>query len=138
MGARRNARKAVLMALYACTIRGFEDASDVIKTIIDDYVSLDENDSAFADELFNMIVGSISDIDTLIQDISSNWDIERISMIDRNIIRMGIAEILFLPDIASEVSIDEAVELAKYYSSSDSARFVNGILDAVMKRSVQV
>lgn len=67
-------------------------------------------------------------VDGVIEKYSKNWTLERMSLIDRNILRIAIFEIQFLDDIPYRVSIDEAVELAKSYSSEDAGRFVNGIL----------
>ena len=61
-----------------------------------------------------------------------NWDLSRIALIDRILLRMGICEILFFPDIPPKVSINESIEIAKDYSTSSSGKFINGILDAIL------
>lgn len=72
-------------------------------------------------------------LDRLISEASENWRLERMSRVDRNILRIGVFEVLYLQDIPAKVSIDEAVELGKVYGSDDSASFINGVLDNVYK-----
>jgi len=72
-------------------------------------------------------------IDSMIQEVAENWRLERMAAIDRNILRLGAYEVLFCPDVPAKVAINEALELAKRYSTSQSSRFVNGILDRVLQ-----
>jgi N utilization substance protein B len=72
-------------------------------------------------------------IDVKIRAFSENWDFKRIAVVDRNILRLAIYELLFRDDIPPVVSINEAIELAKRFSTEDSSKFVNGILDRVKK-----
>jgi len=74
-------------------------------------------------------------IDEAISNNADHWDLSRMKVIDRNVMRMGVYEILFRGDIPPVVSINEAVDIAKYFSSRESGKFVNGILDKVMKES---
>jgi N utilization substance protein B len=74
-----------------------------------------------------------SDIDALISRHAENWDIERMGTVDRNVMRIAVYEMLYRDDIPPVVSINEAVELAKAYSSAESGKFVNGILDRIRK-----
>jgi N utilization substance protein B len=73
------------------------------------------------------------EIDAMITRYAENWAIGRMSSVDRNIIRLGVYEMLHRPDIPPVVSINEAVDLAKYFNTSESGRFVNGILDRIRK-----
>ena len=73
-------------------------------------------------------------IDEEITKHAQHWDISRVALIDKNIMRMAICELLYFPDIPSKVSINEAIELAKKYSTDESAGFVNGILNAIFKQ----
>lgn len=68
-------------------------------------------------------------IDALISEVAENWRLDRMAAIDRNILRLGVFEMLFCPDVPTKVAINEALELAKRYSTAQSSRFVNGILD---------
>ncbi|OGX20131.1 MAG: transcription antitermination factor NusB [Omnitrophica WOR_2 bacterium RBG_13_44_8] len=117
-------RKAALDILYQSDLLGMMIEDVMIKEtayrreLIDDYVK-------------RLLLGISSNkeyIDKEIEKYSKNWALDRMSMIDRNILRIAIFEIKFLNDIPYRVSIDEAIELAKNYSSEDAGRFVNGIL----------
>ncbi len=72
-------------------------------------------------------------IDSMIQEVAENWRLDRMAAIDRNILRLGAYEVLFCPEVPAKVAINEALELAKRYSTSQSSRFVNGILDRVLQ-----
>jgi N utilization substance protein B len=72
-------------------------------------------------------------IDTKIADACEHWRLDRITYVDKNILRVGIYEMLFAPDVPPKVSIDEAIELGKKYGNEDSGVFINGILDKVMR-----
>jgi len=76
-------------------------------------------------------------IDAMISQVAENWRLDRMAAIDRNILRLGAYEMLFCPDVPAKVAINEALELAKRYSTAQSSRFVNGILDRVLQWQVQ-
>jgi transcription antitermination protein NusB len=76
-------------------------------------------------------------IDTMISQVAENWRLDRMAAIDRNILRLGAYEMLFRPEVPAKVAINEALELAKRYSTAQSSRFVNGILDRVLQRQNQ-
>ena len=78
------------------------------------------------------------ELDDLIISKSSNWDISRIALIDRIIIRLAITEMLYFKDIPAKVSIVEAVEISKQYSTDDSSSFINGILDSIYNENKEV
>jgi transcription antitermination factor NusB len=73
-------------------------------------------------------------LDGIIRQSSKNWRLERMSIVDRSIIRLGVFELVFIDDIPSKVSIDEAVELGKRYGSDESKAFINGVLDNVLEK----
>lgn len=77
------------------------------------------------------------DLDKLIRQASKNWRLERMSRVDRNILRVGVFEILFMKDIPPKVSIDEAVELGKKFGTEESGAFINGILDNIYNKLTQ-
>lgn len=87
----------------------------------------------FAKELVSGTYGNLERIDRLISRCTTNWRVERMSAIDRNILRLATYELLYRDDIPPIVSIDEAIELAKLYSGDDSPGFVNGVLDKIRK-----
>ena len=130
MRERRAARELALQTLYAEELTGYplaQVAEDVAGKS-DLPVELKE----FAKALFMAACLHRDELDKFIQDKSENWDFERIAIIDRLIIRMAICEFLYFEDIPPKVSISEAIEIAKKYSTDDSSAFVNGILDAVL------
>lgn len=84
---------------------------------------------AFAQALIDGVLEHRPRIDELIAQVAENWRIDRMAAIDRNILRLGAFEMLYCPDVPTKVAINEALELAKRYSTAQSSRFVNGILD---------
>lgn len=89
---------------------------------------------SFAERLMRQVLGDLSRIDGLISEASHNWRIERIGVVDRNILRLAVAELLHDPDMPAAVVIDEAVEIARTYGESESSNFVNGILEGVRRK----
>ena len=85
----------------------------------------------FTDELAWGVTENLQAIDTKIAQYATNWQLKRMAVVDRNILRMGSFELMFRDDIPFKVSINEAVELAKKYSSPEASKFVNGILDKI-------
>jgi N utilization substance protein B len=135
MKSRREARKVVLKALYRIEATGStpeEAYSDICMNW-----SSSSFDEVYAQRLLKEITTNAQHIDAILKNIVKNWDIERIAIIDRNILRIAICEMLYFGDIPPKVSMDEAIEIAKIYSTADSGKFVNGILDRVVKRKKQ-
>jgi len=136
--ARRLSRKTALLAMYSFSMRGETEAKNcqpVRKTDWEDEViALEAEDLEFSQNLYYKTINSLDEIDNIIKEYSMNWDIERISIIDKNIIRLALSELLFFPEISGRVTINEAIELSKEYGGEDSPRFINGILDAVMRK----
>jgi transcription antitermination factor NusB len=91
----------------------------------------DESIKDFVRELVKGVAEHLKEIDAKISQHATNWEIERMAVIDRNILRLACFELLFRQDIPPKVSINEAIELAKKYSEPQSGRFVNGILDKI-------
>jgi len=89
-------------------------------------------DRDFANDLINNVLKNIKSLDELIKKRVDNWEMNRIALVDRILLRMGICELLHFPDIPPKVSINEAIEISKEYSTAGSAKFINGILDAVL------
>ncbi len=113
-----------------------KDRSEDIEEFLSYYDDHPQPALAFARELISGIQEKMEDIDRLTSETSSNWKIDRIAVIDMNIIRMGIYELLFRSDIPEKVTINEAIELAKKYSTVSSGSFINGILDTVRKKNL--
>jgi len=133
MGKRREARLAVLESLYCYEVRGDDEGLKEIFEYSGGEHKLDEKAADFGFVLFRKIVENLEELDKLIASHTENWDFGRLAIIDKNIIRLGLAEFKYFPDIPKKVSIDEAIELAKIFGSADSSRFVNGVLDAIGK-----
>jgi N utilization substance protein B len=103
-----------------------------IESIYDSFVAYFPKGEAyrtFAINLFKGVCNNKEDIDSLIRKYAKNWEIERMAAVDRNIIRIAIYEIMATTNIPINVIIDEAVEISKKYSTKDSSKFINGILD---------
>ncbi len=95
----------------------------------------------FADKLIRGVLESLPELDQKIKDCAQNWDLRRMAAVDRNILRMAVFEMLHRDDIPPVVSINEAVDIAKKFSTQDSGKFVNGILDKIkgeLKRPARV
>ncbi len=134
MGGRRKAREAALQVLYNLDITGSggcgtEDAMRA--RIVDTKDAFDPG--GYGEELVEGVAGNMAAIDGLIERSSENWTIERMPVVDRNILRIAVFELCFAGDVPYKAVIDEAVELAKRYGSDESGPFVNGILDKVRK-----
>ena len=130
MAQRREARKAVLQALYADKV-GKGEWTQIIRSVIKP--KIDDTDTfKFAERLFLKIVNNQDEIDDIIKTHINNWRIDRLNAIDHLIIRMAIAEFLFFDQIPTKVTMNEAIEVAKKFSTKKSGNFVNGILDSAL------
>ncbi len=90
--------------------------------------------TSYVEQLSSIYHDHVDDFDKLIVDRLENWELRRIAVIDKVIFRMALAEILYFEEIPPEVSINEAIELAKKYSTEKSGKFINGILDAIYRK----
>ena len=126
---RRLIRERCLQALYAFEMNG-EGLDDLIEGILTDIAN--ESDKEFGETLIYKVVANRDKLDEMIKSKVANWEMDRIALIDRLLLRMAIAEFLFFPDIPPKVSINEAIEIAKEYSTAKSGKFVNGILDSIL------
>jgi N utilization substance protein B len=132
---KRKARVMALQAMYAYDIRDGDDIVGIFDTMIlnaPDSSEKNEN-SEYARALVLKTVACCGEIDALIQKHAANWILKRMAVIDRNILRLAIAELRFFQDIPFRVVIDEAVEIAKIFGTDESGKFVNGVIDAVYK-----
>jgi N utilization substance protein B len=91
----------------------------------------------FTEDLVRGTLNSIDEIDAMIERVTENWLLKRMAAVDRNILRFAAYEILYRKDIPSAVTINEAIEIAKKFSSTESAPFINGILDQLAKESAK-
>lgn len=131
MRLRSKAREIALHLLYQIEIsKG--DYHQALKDYLSNYPQRQEA-ADFALLLLEGVIKNISTIDALIKKYVKNWEIDRMAVIDRNILRLACFELIFLEEIPPKVSINEAIELAKRFGDIDSPRFVNGILDKIYK-----
>jgi N utilization substance protein B len=128
---RRKARELALEALYRLEIT--KDDLEAILSDIFTRTHLSKEITGFTRQLVCQAAEELSEIDSIIIKTVANWQLERIAILDKNILRIAICELLHFPDIPFKVTIDEAIELAKKYSTTESRRFVNGVLDRVAK-----
>lgn len=131
MRKRSVAREYALQILYEIDI-----TRDEHKTVLGTFWHLIEDDVSdevrkFAAELVELVVAHRDDIDKKIAEYATNWELDRMAVVDRNVLRLGGCELLFRKDIPPKVSINEAVELAKKFSGEQAGKFVNGILDKI-------
>ncbi len=138
MGNRRNARESALKILYEVDIKKSKDSSE-IDEILNDYWerdNLNANDDIknFASEIVRGVLANIVQIDGYISKFTKKWDITRIDKVEKNILRIGIFEIIFFGKVPTVVSINEAIEIAKKYGAADADKFINGILDQIRKK----
>lgn len=134
MANRRKLRETVLQALYACEV-GSGDREHVLHTIIKKASGDSSNEEvAFTESLFLRTVRRYQELDSEIVRHLDNWELNRLAVIDRLILRMAICEMLEFEDIPPKVTINEAIEIAKEYSTSKSGRFINGILDSAYEQ----
>ncbi len=128
---RRAAREAALKSLYAVEV-GRNIPQDASKLIIKPSLKNDHDSVKFAEKLMMVTVDHASEYDEIIDEHINNWEVSRLAIIDKLILRMAISELLQFEEIPTKVSINEAIELAKKYSTRKSGNFVNGILDAAL------
>ena len=129
MGARSTAREAALQMLFALEASGAE----VDRVIVDYWLETpgDPEDRLYADELVRGVSRELEQTDARLRAASKNWRIERMTRVDRSVLRLGAFELAHRPDVPRAVILDEAVEIAKRYGTEESGAFVNGVLDRV-------
>ena len=131
IGSRRIGREYALRVLYA-----HEMTKDSIDGIFDDGL-MGEFDSEktrkFSSKLVHLCLENIQEFDDIIRLKAMNWEFHRIAILDRIILRIGVCELKFFEDVPPKVSINEAIEISKKYSTEKSGKFINGILDAILQ-----
>jgi N utilization substance protein B len=134
MGKRRQAREAALKLLYALEITQ-ADVQELLKAAWTAAV-VPEAVRDFTTALVTGVMSHCESIDALIKAASLHWSLERIGLVERNILRFAIYELLYMPDIPPKVTINEAVEIAKRYGAEEASVFINGILDRIKQEAV--
>ena len=129
MGSRRKSREFAMQFLYCLELNHQNP-----QAALDGFWGMNPTDGTcreFAESLITGTLENHDEIGSVIDKFAINWDLERIALVDRNILRIAIYEMLFRDDIPPVVSINEAVDIAKKFSTSESGKFVNGILDRI-------
>jgi len=136
MGSRRTGRELALQALYQHDIAG-DPFAKLAADLHQRYHDAEQDESlAFAAELVKAALEHQAELDGLIEGATRNWRMARMAVIDRNILRLGTAQLLhFREQVPPKVAIDEAIELAKRFGDDESGRFVNGILDRIYRET---
>ncbi len=129
VGARRKARALALQTLYEVNSAGHEVEEVVTRLLADEELSAENG--AFVRELVSGVIQNKEKIDLNIQNFAPAWPIEQMSVVDRNILRLAIFEVLLDNKVPVKVAINEAVELAKVFGGDSSSRFVNGVLGSI-------
>jgi N utilization substance protein B len=133
MRERRGARSWALQVLYAWESRGSASVRDVLSEFYQTR-SVAPVKRPYLRELVGLLDEHLPEIDRALDGALTNWRLERLSVIDRNILRIGAAELLFRNDVPARVAISEALILAEKYGNEESVRFVNGVLDALRRQ----
>ena len=131
---RRASREIAMKLLYQLEIQK-EDREEQVKAVLEEY-SLTQNDKQYIVEVVDGVFANLLYIDKLIDNYSKGWKINRISKVDLSILRLSIYEISFRKDIPLSVSVNEAVELGKKYSSEEAGAYINGIMGKFSKLHV--
>lgn len=129
---RHRARKSALMALYCADVTG----TDALACLAQQG-DLEPQVAAFSRTLVEGVEARRGELDAEISDVAEHWTIDRMPPVDRAILRLALFELVGLPDVPEGASINEAVELAKCYSTTDSSRFVNGLLGRLATRAAE-
>lgn len=133
MGARRTGRERALQALYQLEMGAHSpaDALAAAWSSAEDEGKPDPDAQAFALELVTGVQAHRGEVDALIEQHSHNWRMERMSRIDRNVLRVATFELKFRDDIPRKVTLNEAIELGKAFGNEESSKFINGLLDRI-------
>ena len=130
MGYRRKAREFALQMLYQF------DVSNEFEYLINEFWStkdVPDDVKEFADNIVEGVVKNLHSIDNMLIQSAANWSIDRMALVDRNIMRIAVYELLFIKNIPVKVTINEAIEIAKRFGGEESSAFINGILDKIIK-----
>jgi N utilization substance protein B len=136
IGSRRNARELALQLLYELDLRGEAEPGAAAEGFWRRHPGVPEDVRSFAETIVRGTKAQQDKIDEMIRRFAEHWDLDRMAVVDRNILRAGIFELLWAGDIPPKVAINEALEVARKFSTEESTRFINGILDRVLREMV--
>jgi transcription antitermination protein NusB len=129
MGPRHQARERALQILFQHDIHG--KGSIKLEDFWKEFTATDDA-KAFAEQLVKGVLDHQQDLDAVITKYATNWKIDRMPIVDRNILRAGLFELLWMQEVPAKVTMDEAIELAKSFGDDEASKFVNGILDKAL------
>lgn len=130
MGTRRKSRELALQMLFQADM-GKQGATEVSRTFWTERSTVAKDVRGFAQDLFRIAIDRADEINQIIERHAQNWRMERMAAVDRNVIRAAVAEFLAYPETPKAVIINEALEIARKFSSPESVQFINGVLDSV-------
>ena len=133
MGSRRIARERALQALYQLEMGGAGPDEALQSTWAADEAKADDDSREFAHTLVHGVHRHLAELDAMIESHSHNWRVDRMSRIDRNILRLATFELKHVLEVPMKVTLNEAVELGKRFGTTESSAFINGLLDRVAK-----
>ena len=129
-GKRRKSRELAMQMLFQADV-GKQNPDEVRKTFWQAREEVEDDTRGFSEDLFRVAKAREEEIDAIIEHHSENWKLSRMAAVDRNVLRMAIAELLGFPGTPAPIVINEALEIARRYSAPESINFLNGLLDAV-------
>ncbi len=137
MGTRRKSRELALQMLFQADM-GKQSPDQVRRTFWGEHNSVQEDVRGFAEDLFRVATDRTKEIDELIEQHAEHWRMDRMAAVDRNVLRSAVAELMGFPTTPRAVVINEALEIARKFSSPESVQFINGVLDSVGKDLAKV
>jgi N utilization substance protein B len=135
-GKRRKGRELAMQMLFQADM-GRQNPDEVRKTFWQARDEVEPDTRGFAEDLFRVATAREAEIDTLIEKHSANWKLARMSSVDRNVLRTAVAEMVGFRGTPAPIVINEALEIARRYSSPESINFLNGVLDAIARERLK-
>lgn len=132
MGTRRKSRELAMQMLFQGDL-GKQSPEQVEKVFWSSRDDVDEDTRAFAEDIFRVAIAKQPEIDKLIEAHAQNWRLERMAVVDRNLIRAAVAEMMGNPNTPAAIVINESLEVARRYAAPESVHFLNGVLDAIAR-----
>lgn len=132
MGTRRKSRELTMQMLFQGDL-GKHTPDDVRKLFWTSRDDVDAETRGFAEDLYRVATTRQAEVDALIEEHAQNWRIERMPVVDRNLIRTAVAEMLAYPNTPAPIIINEALEIGRRYAAPESIQFLNGVLDAIAR-----
>ena len=132
MGRRRKSREVALQFLYQLDLHGADDPTPHEREFWQLH-PVEGDTHTFAESLVRGTKQQQAKIDQLLTQYAEHWDLERMAVVDRNILRMAIYELLWEPEVPPKAAINEAIEIAKKFGTTESSRFINGVLDRILR-----